>query len=134
LTEGNHSITVKAWDIYNNSSEKTISFLVAAESGFVLRNLINYPNPFINKTNIILEHNRPDDLFEITVNIFSLDGRIIKIIRSNVAPEGYTLPPVTWDGKDDGGRKVGKGIYPYSVTIITENGESARAYGRMIIL
>jgi hypothetical protein len=134
LTEGNHSITVKAWDIFNNSSEKTISFLVVAGSKFVLRNLINYPNPFINETNIILEHNRPGNHFDITINIFSLDGRIIKIIRSNVAPAGYILPPVIWDGKDEGGRKVGKGIYPYSITIITENGESARAFGRMIIL
>ena len=46
LTEGNHSLTVKAWDIFNNSSEKTILFQVAKGEKFLIRNLINYPNPF----------------------------------------------------------------------------------------
>jgi flagellar hook assembly protein FlgD len=71
---------------------------------------------------------------DVTINIFNIDGRIIKIIRTKVTSTGYTLPPVIWDGKDDGGRKAGRGMYPYSVTIITGNGELARVSGRMIIL
>ena len=39
LSEGSHSITVKAWDNFNNSSEKTISFQVVTGGKFVLRNL-----------------------------------------------------------------------------------------------
>ena len=96
--------------------------------------LINYPNPFIAETNISLEHNRPDNELDVTINIFNIDGRIIKIIKTKIASTGYTLPPVVWDGNDDGGRKVGRGMYPYTVTVITGNGETARASGRMIIL
>jgi hypothetical protein len=134
LSEGNHSITIKAWDNFNNSSEKTISFEVLTTGKFELRNLVNYPNPFVNGTNISLEHNRPESELDVTINIFNIDGRVIKIIRTKVTSAGYTLPSVIWDGKDDGGRKAGKGIYPYSVTIITGNGELARVSGRMIIL
>jgi hypothetical protein len=134
LSEGSHSVTVKAWDNFNNSSEKTISFLVVTGGKFVLRNLLNYPNPFLDKTNISLEHNRPDNELSVTINIFNIDGRILKIIKTKIESTGYKLPPVVWDGNDDGGRKVARGIYPYTVTITTEKGETARSSGRMIIL
>ncbi len=87
-----------------------------------------------DKTNISLEHNRPDNELSVTINIFNIDGRIIKIIKTKVESTGYNLPPVVWDGNNDGGRKVAGGIYPYTITIITGNGETARASGRMIIL
>jgi Peptidase family C25 len=134
LTEGTHSVTLKAWDNYNNSSEKTISFMVITGGKFILKNLFNYPNPFLGETYIRLEHNRPDSDLDITINIFNIDGRIIKIIKSRLNSTGYSIPPVIWDGNDDGGRKVGRGMYPYSVTVITGNGERAEASGRMIIL
>ena len=134
LTEGNHSLTIKAWDNFNNSSEKTILFQVLTGGKFLLKNLYNYPNPFSAATNITLEHNRPDNVLDITINIFNIDGRIIRIIKTRVEPAGYTLPPVNWDGNDEGGRRVGKGMYPYTVTIVTGNGDVARATGRMIIL
>jgi hypothetical protein len=134
LSEGSHSVTVKAWDNLNNSSEKTISFRVVTGGEFMLRNLINYPNPFSDKTNISLEHNRPDNELSVTINIFDIDGRLIRIMKTKVESTGYNLPPVVWDGNDEGGRKVAGGIYPYTVTIITGNGEIARSSGRMIIL
>ena len=134
LTEGTHYLTVKAWDNFNNSSQKTISFEVETGDKFVLRNLLNYPNPFFYETNISLEHNRPDNELNVTINIFNIDGRIIKVIKTSVLPAGYALPPVIWDGNDEGGHKVARGMYPYTVTIVTTNGEKAMTSGRMIIL
>ena len=61
-------------------------------------------------------------------------GKMIKIIKTEVNSSGYKLPPVVWDGNDDGGIRVGSGIYPYSVTITTGTGETAKASGRMVIL
>jgi hypothetical protein len=134
LTEGTHYLSVKAWDNFNNSSLQTISFVVETGDKFVLRNVLNYPNPFFYETNISLEHNRPDNEMDVTIIIFNIDGRVIKRIKSGVSAAGYMLPPITWDGKDEGGQKVARGMYPYSVTIITSDGESARTSGRMIIL
>ena len=85
-------------------------------------------------TNITAEHNRPDKNLMIRINIYSLSGKIIRIIETTFEATGYKLPPIMWDGKGEGGRKVGRGIYPYSVTVSTENGEIARASGRMVIL
>jgi hypothetical protein len=134
LSEGNHSLTIKAWDNYNNSSEASILFLVVSGEKFILKNLLNYPNPFLSETSITAEHNRPDSELDVLINVFSLNGRIIKIIKTKVPSAGYSLQPVVWDGKDDGGNRVGRGIYPFTVTVTTEMGETAKASGRMIIL
>jgi flagellar hook assembly protein FlgD len=134
LTDGIHYLTVKAWDNFNNSSEKTISFKVMTGNNFIISNLINYPNPFFNETFITLEHNRPDVDLEVRIDIYSIDGRIIRTIKTHVEPTGYTLPPVSWDGNEQGGRKAGRGVYLYIVTIVTSKGESAKATGRLVIL
>jgi len=134
LSEGTHTVTVRAWDNYNNSSEATLRFNVETGEKFVLRNLINYPNPFLNETRITADHNRPDEELTVTINIYSLDGRIIRILRANGTPSGFVLTPVIWDGCTEGGTRAGRGLYPYSVSVVTGSGEMAVAYGRMIIL
>ncbi|MBG0859093.1 MAG: type IX secretion system sortase PorU [Bacteroidales bacterium] len=134
LGAGSHTLTLKAWDNYNNSSVSTILFVVETGGKFILKNLLNYPNPFMNDTRISAGHNRPDRKIEIAINIYDASGRLIRILRSDEFSNGYQLSPVTWDGNDEGGRRVGRGIYPYSVTATTEDGEVARTVGKMIIL
>lgn len=133
VSQGNHSVTIKAWDNYNNSSEVTLLFLVRQDEKFLLTNLINYPNPFNNGTVIRAEHNRPDEEFDILINIYSFDGRLIKVIRTAAPASGFVLPPVKWDGTVGGGQRAGRGIYPYIITVTTKSGETAKASGRMII-
>jgi hypothetical protein len=134
LSSGSHSLTLKAWDNFNNSSEKTLFFLVETSQKFMLKNLINYPNPVFNETRITAEHNRPDEDLEITLSIFDMTGRIIRTIRSSEYSYGYQLTPILWDRTSEGGRRVGQGIYPYRLSIKTKGGENADITGRMIIL
>ena len=46
MTGGKHTVTLKAWDNFNNSSEESVVFIVETADGFMLKNLMNYPNPF----------------------------------------------------------------------------------------
>ena len=134
LESGSHTLTLKAWDNYNNSSEKSILFQVESDERFILTGLLNYPNPVMNETKISAGHNRPDEEFEITVRIYDMSGRIIRIIRNTTYSTGYQLTPITWDGKSESGRRAGRGFYPYIVTITTKSGETASVSGQMIIL
>jgi hypothetical protein len=134
LNQGSHSLSIKAWDNFNNSSEQSILFLVETGESFVLTNLVNFPNPFLNDTRISVEYNRSDVELSVIINIFSMNGRIIKTIKSSAYSTGYVIPPVLWDGNDAGGNKVSRGIYPYTVIVTTGSGETAKASGRMIIL
>jgi hypothetical protein len=134
LSEGSHKLTLKAWDNFNNSSQESILFQVENGDKFILTNLLNYPNPFFGQTSIIAGHNRPDYDLDVIINIYNLNGKIIRIIRSEVPSSGYELPPIVWDGNDDGGKRVGRGIYPYVVIVTASSGETARITGRMIVL
>ncbi len=133
ITEGSHTLTMKAWDNYNNSTEEALLFLVETGDDFILKNLLNFPNPFHDETRISVEHNRPDDVLTIILRIYSLDGRLIRIIETISEAQGYRLDPVLWDGNDSGGAKAGRGIYPYSVTITAGSGETISISGKMII-
>jgi hypothetical protein len=134
IASGNHSLTLKAWDNYNNSSESKITFVVKTDNGFIINNLINYPNPFTDQTSITAEHNRPDDEISIVIYIYSMNGEVIKIMKESIATSGYRLPPIVWDGSTDGGKKVGRGMYPYTVYLTTSKGEKTHATGRIVIL
>lgn len=134
LSKGKHSLTLKAWDNFNNSSVSTINFVVESDSKFLITNLINFPNPFFNETKIQIEHNRPDKELGIIINIYNLGGRTIKIIKTQVNTSGFIIPALPWDGKDNGGNRVGRGLYPYTIIITTPEGETSTASGRMIIL
>ena len=133
VSKGSHTVMVRAWDNYNNSSEETLLFLVEQDGKFVLTKLINYPNPFLYETTIRAEHNRPDEEFEISINIFNFDGRLIRTIKTKASAQGFVLPVIIWDGTIEGGKRAGRGIYPYTVTVTTGSGEIARASGKMII-
>jgi hypothetical protein len=134
LEDGPHTFTVKAWDNYNNSSEETIHFVVESQGRFVLRDLINFPNPFTGETRITGQVNRPGEEYKASISIISLGGKLVREIRTTMNISGYVLPPVVWDGCDTAGHRVARGMYIYTVTLSSRNGETCRASGRMIIL
>jgi hypothetical protein len=134
LIKGDHTVSLKAWDNFNNSSQTILQFVVRTDNGFILNHLINYPNPVLSETDITAEHNRPDEEMNIKIYIYDMSGRLIRLIETDVLTSGYNLPPVHWDGNDSNGGRVGRGLYPYSVVVSTGSGEKSRVSGRMIIL
>ncbi|MDO3695468.1 type IX secretion system sortase PorU [Wenyingzhuangia sp. chi5] len=135
LSTGNHTITFKAWDTYNNSSTQTLSFYAQEDKGFQLSRVLNYPNPFINHTEFWFKNNRQGDPIEITVQIYTLSGKLIKTIHTSDSNVDEISRVVTWDGKDDFGNKLGKGVYVYKLTvkeIIT--GQSDEKIEKLVIL
>ncbi|MBN1198291.1 MAG: type IX secretion system sortase PorU, partial [Bacteroidales bacterium] len=45
LSTGFHTLTVRAWDMYNNSSEQTITFFVFEDPSLHVTDVYTYPNP-----------------------------------------------------------------------------------------
>lgn len=134
LPEGNHSIRLKAWDVYNNSSEEYLEFVVAKSARLALRNVLNYPNPFTNYTFFHFEHNQPGVQMDILIQIFTISGRLVKTIQSSSFSPGFKPDPIPWDGLDDYGDKIGRGVYLYRVKIRTESGHVAEKYEKLVIL
>ncbi len=116
LEVGMHTINFKCWDTYNNPSESTLNFVVVDNRGLVLSNVLNYPNPFINYTEFWFNHNKPNEPLEVQVQIFTVSGKLIKTINQLVQSENLSRS-ISWNGLDDFGNKIGKGVYIYKLNV-----------------
>jgi hypothetical protein len=134
LKEGSYQLRLKAWDVFNNSREEQLEFVVAQSARLALRNVLNYPNPFTAYTFFHFEHNQPGTNLDILIQIFTISGRLVKTIETTSFTTGFKPDPIPWDGLDDYGDRIGRGVYLYRVRIRAENGQSAEKYERLVIL
>lgn len=133
LEPGRHTLTLKIWDIVNNSSETTIEFEVLEGSNAVIKNVSNHPNPFSNITYFNAEHNIADRELTVTIDIFDLSGRLVKKIEQMVYATGYRLEPISWDGTNNQGIRLEGGIYPYRITIEGEDANRVYKFSKLIL-
>lgn len=117
LEEGKHEIKVRAWDIANNSAEGYTEFIVANSAEVALDHVLNYPNPFMDNTSFQFEHNLPNQLVDVQIRVFSVSGRLVKTIDEQVMTEGTRITGIEWDGTDEYGDQLGRGVYLYKVKI-----------------
>lgn len=134
LAEGRYSLKVKAWDIHNNSSEDYTEFVVANNAKLALNHVYNYPNPFTTRTRFMFEHNRCCDDLNVSVQIYTVSGKLVKSIQQQVYSEGYRVDDIEWDGKDDYGDPIGKGVYVYKVTVRDSQGSAAHKFEKLVVL
>ena len=134
LAEGNHTLRVKAWDVFNNSTEAGTEFVVAPSAELALEHVLNYPNPFTTNTQFFFEHNRPCSTLDVQVQVFTVAGRLVKTLNRQLACEGFRSEPMAWDGLDDQGDKLGRGVYVYRLNVVTQEGDKAEKYEKLVIL
>jgi hypothetical protein len=134
LEAGQHHMKVKVWDVYNNSSEDYIEFVVNTESDLVMKHVLNYPNPFTTHTQFFFEHNQPDTDMDVLIQVFTVSGKLVKTIDQHVASTGYRSAPIDWDGLDDFGSRIGRGVYVYRVKVRTSMGQTAEKFEKLVIL
>ena len=134
LPDGRHHLTLKVWDVYNNSSEATISFVVTSnEKGYML-SLYNYPNPFKTTTTFSFETNRTQSDINVQLLIFNMYGRLVRTMDKDLFISGYRSEPMTWDGTDDSGSHCGAGLYVYRLTATLPDGTSTTASAKLVLL
>jgi hypothetical protein len=135
LEPGVYQLDLRAFDIYNNPSEATTEFVVAESAELALDRVLNYPNPFTTYTEFHFEHNRANQPLEVQVQIFTVSGRLVKTINQEVLSSGNRVTGISWDGLDDYGDKIGKGVYVYRLKVkSTLDNSSADEYEKLVIL
>ena len=121
LAPGLHTLTLKAWDVYNNSSIAEIQFIVYdKDETLVINNVLNYPNPFVNYTEFWFNHNSSTPL-NVSVQVFTVSGKLVRTLNGQttggVVSTSTLSRDIVWDGRDDFGDKIGKGVYIYKLTV-----------------
>jgi hypothetical protein len=134
LAEGAHHLVLKVWDVYNNSSEAGIDFVVVSSSEFAYEHLYNYPNPMRDHTTFSFETNQVYENLEVEIQIFTIYGRLIKTFRRSLYTSGYRIEPITWDGTTDAGSKVDSGTYVYRVLVTSADGNTHQQTSKLVVI
>ena len=135
LAKGEHSISLKVWDVFNNSSEKTINFVVTDANDLAIADFTTYPNPFSVSTDIYFQHNKANQEIDYILEIYSITGILVKRVeQTSYNSEGYRIGPIRWDGKDNYGGKISAGMYIANLGVTTEEGDFSSKSIRIILL
>ncbi len=133
LSYGHHNINFKAWDVCGNSSEVIIDFFVDENAKLTLSHVINRPNPFKNSTEFVFNPNKSLDDYDVCIKIFSIRGQLVKTINKNVNSSNFEIEPIKWNGRNDNGEKLNKGIYIYNIIVQKDNFNAERTQKLVII-
>ena len=134
LEPGLHTLRIKAWDILNNSSEVILDFSVVNDEDLVIDHVLNYPNPFTTKTQFWFEHNKPGQDLLVQIHIFSLAGKLVKRVEKTINTFGNRSTEVDWDGRDDFGDKIGRGVYIYRIKVFCNGSKPRTVTEKLVIL
>lgn len=132
-TKGPHTLALKAWDGANNATEVRLDYVVEKQERLAISKVMNFPNPFYNKTRFSFEHNQPGKELKIQVLVYGTNGRLIKRISGSFQTPGTRNIRVEWDGRDESGRKMQKAVYIYQIIIQSGTQRSVHA-GQLILL
>jgi hypothetical protein len=134
LAEGMHTLRLKAWDVYDNYSESVTEFVVASSAPLALKHVLNYPNPFTTRTSFFFEDNECCQTLNVEIAIFTVTGKLVKTIETSFNIDGYRSPPIDWDGRDDFGDKIGRGVYVYRLSVRSPSGGTSEKLEKLVIL
>lgn len=132
LNEGEHHLNFRVWDIYNNSTNVSLDFVVIKSDNPVVENVYNSPNPMTNYTRFCFEHNQKGNI-DIVINIYNLSGQLVKTIRDSRFGTSTRIEPIYWDGRGDNGANLPSGLYIYNVTLTNNNKEKHSGYSKLVI-
>jgi hypothetical protein len=129
LEPGLHRVTIQAWDNANNINMQTSQFNLVGSGELKIKRVVNYPNPFAGSTDFTFHLTREA---KIKIKIYTIRGLLIKEIN----PEQlYSLGfnKIHWNGKDDYGDPISRGIYLYKISAKSETFDEKDSYiGKMV--
>ena len=123
---GANALSLRAWDVLNNSSTAELDFFVAADEDLVLRNVFNYPNPTSGETRFVFEHNQPVGTnASIEVRVYTLSGRLIRTLEADEVLPGGSMQ-LAWNGRDEDEDPLATGVYLYKLRVEVESQDGDR--------
>ena len=133
LSNGHHTLKLKVWDVFNNSSEKTITFNVMSGLKPEIDEIKAFPNPAATSTTFLVTHNRPDATVTITIEVFNLMGQRMWSTTQSGRSSMFSSFPITWDLSDYSGSRLPRGIYMYRATITTDGHQESTKTKKLAI-
>jgi len=82
----------------------------------------------------MFEHNKPCETLQVAVQIYTVSGKLVKSLQDELTCEGFRVNDLSWNGLDDFGQPIGKGVYVYKLSVKAPNGDSAHKFEKLVLL
>lgn len=126
LPDGPHTLTFRAWDLLNNSTTKSLNFVVEAGLDPSIYSITTYPNPVraTGTLKMMVNYDQPDELLTTEIYLLNTNGQMIWK-RTQENPDNIELNMA----------EIGlrPGIYFYSIRIKSENSKFTKSSGKIIV-
>jgi len=131
LSPGDHPVTIRAWDNFNNSSAITLTLTVVEDVDLRITDVMNYPNPFDKATTFTFELTQDA---EVTVHVYTVAGTLVRSFSNITGLRGFNQ--VDWEGTDRDGDFLANGAYLYKITARshTPDRKAASVFGRLVVV
>ncbi len=116
LTEGEHQLKFRVWDILNNSAEAILSFRVVKGLAPETENISCTHNPAKTNTTFIVTHDHIGSNMDIEIQVFDTSGHILWQHQETGISNGNTYA-VDWNLVSNSGIALKTGVYLYRVKL-----------------
>ena len=127
LADGSHTLTFRAWDLLNNSTTKSLNFIVEAGLDPSIYSVTTYPNPVRQSgiLNMIVNYDQPDELIQTQIYLYNTNGQMVwKQEQGNPDQVSIYLAQIG----------LQPGVYFYTVRIKSESSKYAKSSGKIIVV
>ena len=72
---------------------------------------------------------------EVQIQVFTVTGKVIWTKNQIITTDGFLSRDIIWNGKDDFGESIAKGVYVYKLTVnSTLTNKRVEKYEKLVIL
>ena len=133
LPAGQHTLSLRAWDMLNNTSLAQMDFVVDASYEPALSSVGASPNPAQTHTTFFFSNDLPGTECEFSVEVFDFAGR--ELWRHDGVGSSKTGQySVPWNlSLGNGSGRVGSGVYLYRITISAGDSKRVAKSQKLIV-
>jgi flagellar hook assembly protein FlgD len=70
----------------------------------------------------------------VQIQIFTISGKLIKTLSTDLLSAKSHFEDISWDGRDEYGDVIGKGVYIYKVRVKTPSSKVEEKFEKLVIL
>lgn len=134
LSAGIHTLTVRAWDMFDNSSEATVSFHASTDGApLVMQNVLTYPNPLETNTEFRFDLPELTGDLHIRILIYAHNGTLVKTIEQDYPSYMKSGGGIAWDGTSDQRQALANGFYVYRFIATNDQGSVFQTSQKLLI-
>lgn len=134
LEDGTHELSLKVWDVANNSASAFTHFVVASSLEVALVEVLAYPNPATDHVTFRASTNQACRPSNVTLEVFDMRGNKVHETKYVGEPLGFVDDGMTWDLKPSTGGSVLPGVYVFRVRWENEFGQAAQYADQLVVV